>query len=182
MLLDLRSLLETAAANTYAGNIDCHSGVSAVCSGPRHVVAQDSRGDWVRLKRHGQAFVQPMAAKAGVHIHRVRADAAVVVKSLRAVAALGTVTASGQARQFQPRVRPAETKLARVYASADATASVRGIRAQALLRQVGAGADGSALVRGLHARARTRSASVVVGPDLVEQEFEEILLLLEAAA
>lgn len=179
MLLDLRSLLETAAANEYIGDIPCHSGISATCSGPVHVSEVDSRG-WAQLKRHGLAT--PVGTRATIRRNISAghgADANVVVLGARAVAVAGLATATGFSSTTTRITNPAHVRNRPVDASADANVAAYGSVAGTRTGRAATTAAATVFVRGTKGRGVAGYGGVVVGPDLELEEFEELMLLLD---
>lgn len=143
---------------------------------PKIVAVEDSRG-W---RFHALARVEGLRAHARTYRSLSRADVIGPVVAVRATATLSS-SVSTSAAVASASSLAASAALRRV--SGTATASPRLVTRAAHARVSAAQSYGHALasVSSSVASARLRRADVSIGPDEVEAELEDLLLLLEVA-
>lgn len=162
-----------AGNSTYnaAPNVDRAFDVAAA------VVHDDSRG-W---RHHAVAGVDRLTVAARIKRANVSADAVALAGPLRAGARAGIagVQAVSIAQAARVRVGRVIGSIGAVAASQHAQAPIR--TARRLSGIPTAGADAVVGVQALRGNVRLGQASAAIGPDLVEEELDEILFLLEVA-
>lgn len=176
MLLDLRSLLEVASgAYSYSGSGGIVFGGAAQT---RFEAQVDSRG-W-RYHAHAPAHA-PARARTRVRVLSATSDAvAVVVASSRMHARIGSVSAgAGSAAVATSAAIRSRARAGEALGGVVATLPAAHVGARVLEATATGSVVSFATRVGAHAHART--GTVEIGPNLVEQELEEILFLLEVA-
>jgi hypothetical protein len=146
----------------------------------RQVDEEDSRGGFRYHAQVALARLTPVRARAASI--RVGTQASATLRGVSATARTRWARVKGSAKAAAV---PAVTtgRLARVRVLADAQLAPAGLQAaRATGAQVRAAAAAQASARAVQLVASARGrAQVEIGPDLVEQELEEILFLLEVA-
>lgn len=139
---------------------------------------EDSRG-W---RYHGQVTLEGIARRVRTGRVHIIADSVSAVHGVSRSVALARVLtkAAAQAHSATSAIRSRAGATRTSASSWAAQAPLRGIRphVQDVSTQAAVGALATTVGR---VRTRTGALNVAIGPDLVEQEFEEILLLLEVA-
>lgn len=148
------------------------------------VVESDSRG-WFQRRFHVTVPLRRLPAIVpAVGRPAAGADAEVLIHGVAARTALGRVsvyTDVSISTTVESTGSAMRTALGRVRVSADSQSAMRSVSAFVSMAGLEPSAEASVQLRGVRARTRAGHVGIEIGPDLIQQDDEELLFLLEVA-
>lgn len=165
----------SAATSTASAEFDYDADAVGQVVAPAQ--AEDPARGW---RFHAHAEVNLVRACATLRQVTVRGSASAPVQVIRASAQVAKTPAQAAGRAQATLLR-GRASVAQVLASASSQHKQAPAAAHSRLVRVTGQANALSATSRLRTRALLRQVGVTIGPDLVEQELEEIMFLLEVA-